>query len=547
MGIPHYFHVITKNYPNVLHTVKPTPCDHYFLDFNGLIHHAAHELIHNAVNKDVDMITFEKQIVDDCWKYLMHCVEIAKPSSMVHICIDGVAPVAKMNQQRKRRFLSIFQKTMNNVCDTWDTNAISPGTEFMARLKSIISSKIRDTPSKCIFFLSGADEPGEGEHKIMARIASLRKTENIYIYGLDADLIMLSLISHHPHIYLMREPQHTSQQVNVNNTVDGFVYLDIHSLRIALIQELRMSYNWPLSDDCLNDPYCDDAKNCIETYIVMCFLLGNDFLPHIPTLSLKKNGHTCVLNAAADAWKTYNSPCVENGVIHAAFIGYVLDILKNDETTILLQMNQEYYKKRPFASQEAALDKTFCWPIQDANKDQLAEVIRTMQNPENTWRSMYYKYMFYSKLHDTQIIVDSSNSYIQGIYWTYAYYKRMPKDSMWYYPYGYSPTLFDVSNNINASINLWDSILHKWKETGTCQGFVDPIIQLLSILPFESRALLPFHTQKIFDDPKYGCAHMFPQKYPIQTYLKTHLWECSPVLPPLDILRLKYGISLISI
>ena len=45
------------------------------------------------------------------------------------------------------------------------------------------------------------------------------------------------------------------------------------------------------------------------------------------------------------------------------------------------------------------------------------------------------------------------------------------------------------------------------------------------------------------DNTNYGAVHLFPRIYKIQTYLKTHLWECTPVLPPLDIELIKLCIS----
>ena len=160
--------------------------------------------------------------------------------------------------------------------------------------------------------------------------------------------------------------------------------------------------------------------------------------------------------------------------------------------------------------------------------------------------------------------------FIKGIYWVYSYYKRLPKDPYWVYPYNYSPTVLDLSNYLQGSVTKWNvyqdtfankpasistnpyvtnssysavkqnsttHTTHTTHSTNTTHSkeFVSSIVQLLSILPPESVELLPTSYQKFMIDPVYGCTHLFPRTYPIQTYLKTHLWECTPVLPQLDI------------
>jgi 5'-3' exoribonuclease 1 len=141
----------------------------------------------------------------------------------------GVAPRAKMNQQRQRRYRSAAEAEslkqsmikkgdfIPDDKDIFDSNAISPGTEFMAKLsehlKYLVQKKM-ETDLKwrnCKVILSGHDVPGEGEHKIMEFVRG-RKSQPNYnpnevhcLYGLDADLIMLGLSVHEPHFILLRE------------------------------------------------------------------------------------------------------------------------------------------------------------------------------------------------------------------------------------------------------------------------------------------------------------------------------------------------------
>ena len=83
-------------------------------------------------------------------EYITHLVDYVKPKKGVFIAIDGVAPVAKIKQQRSRRFKSIHDKELydkirkkhNKPIPTfWNNSAITPGTVFMEKLhyKIIIS------------------------------------------------------------------------------------------------------------------------------------------------------------------------------------------------------------------------------------------------------------------------------------------------------------------------------------------------------------------------------------------------------------------------
>jgi len=116
MGIPFYYSDLIKKYPDIIQ--NPKNVNILFFDYNGLIHPIAHETICKGKSED--------EFFHLLWKKTLDLVEIIKPTKYI-INIDGVAPLAKINQQRKRRYISATNKS-------WDTNAITCGTPFMDSL-----------------------------------------------------------------------------------------------------------------------------------------------------------------------------------------------------------------------------------------------------------------------------------------------------------------------------------------------------------------------------------------------------------------------------
>jgi 5'-3' exonuclease len=180
------------------------------------------------------------------------------PDECIYIAFDGVAPVAKLEQQRSRRYKSLYQNTITRSIftdiktDPWNTTAITPGTAFMQKVNEHIKKKFHNPDVyhvKQIIF-SGSDEYGEGEHKIFEHIRQFpefHKDTNTVIYGLDADLIMLSM-NHLPistHIFLFRETPHFIQSIHSELEPNASYMLDIPELAKTIT--LDMNHNKKLT------------------------------------------------------------------------------------------------------------------------------------------------------------------------------------------------------------------------------------------------------------------------------------------------------------
>ena len=293
MGIPNYFIHIVRNHNSIIKKYKSNymKINNLYLDSNSIIY--------DAVNNIKLTNNYENLIINWVYNKILFYINIIKPSNKIYIAFDGVAPVAKLEQQRNRRYKNWYVKNyINNYGsdydkekfdDKWDTKAITPGTEFMNNLNKKIKFyfdnnfyndyKLND---KLEVIISTSDDPGEGEHKIFKYI---RNNENYHkdtktiIYGLDADLIMLSLLHTNisKNIYLFRETPYFINSIDDTLLPNENYLLDIYQFTQIIIESMI--------ENKINNDY-----DYIKDYVFMCFLLGNDFMPHFPAINIRTDG-----------------------------------------------------------------------------------------------------------------------------------------------------------------------------------------------------------------------------------------------------------------
>jgi len=500
MGIPFYFYTLTKTYENIVSCTIPCNPDIYCLDFNGVIHPLCAKIIAESTTVN------EGTIIEKLYEKVIEDIKDFKPRKTL-ICVDGVVPMAKMIQQRKRRYLSAYRNKIDNVDVKWDTNCITPGTNFMKLLNTYFKKQVRYNSTSSTIIFSGSDDHGEGEHKIFTLLKSEDDDSSVIINGLDADLIILSLMSHRKNIYLMRESE--------SNT-----YVNIENLRKAIIQELNKKWKIPI----IPDIYSNEANDVIESYCVMCSLLGNDFIPHPLTLNLKSNGLEKLISCTGTTYATYGL-LVNDSTINYSALSDILQQLAKNEDREIFEETERYLKRTSHSSIPSEYYAL-------KNKDPIAKKI---YENISKWHQTYYKTIFHTNITiDSSVISNVCECFITGIYWTYSYYKKRPYDNTWHYPYVYPPSMKDIANYTLGN----DMPVMK---DNTVEFTTN--MQLMIVLPIESKHLLLEKYQKMMDNQIMGLYHLYPRSYNIHTYLKTHLWECTPVLPTINIDHIRKHIS----
>ncbi|KAG5448492.1 5'-3' exoribonuclease 1 [Clonorchis sinensis] len=294
MGVPKFFRWISARYPciNVVIQDDQVPIiDHFFLDMNGILHTCSHpEGSPNSMPEDV--------IFQNIKNYTQYLVQLIRPRKTLFLAVDGVAPRAKMTQQRARRFQSAQEarKTKADAqkrgqatsVELFDPCVISPGTEFMERLHNVLKEFVKEQANQneawkhVDIILSGHDCPGEGEHKIREYMSFKRHqpdycpNERYCIYGMDADLIFLGLTTHELNMCILRENVVKTKTCVAEQLPFCVTYLSV--LREYIDCEFEALKN--------SLPFPYDLERIVDDWIFMAFLLGNDFIPHIPNLHI---------------------------------------------------------------------------------------------------------------------------------------------------------------------------------------------------------------------------------------------------------------------
>ncbi|CAG8625889.1 4329_t:CDS:10, partial [Paraglomus occultum] len=334
----------------------------------------------------------DDEVLNEVVSYIEWLLSAVRPQKLLYLAIDGVAPRAKMNQQRSRRFLTAQESNGN----TWDTNCITPGTEFMTkladRLRCWIARNLTSNKSwEKAIILSDASVPGEGEHKIMNFIKAQTTPAKDFIYSVDGDLILLSLMQNEKHIDILRP-----------NQGKGLIILSANTLQ----QRLAKTPPFFRSKDAIND------------WVFLWCLVKNDYLPRLPTFEMAEVSFDKLI---AIWWKICGDECLtSNGTLNLTQF-----------ESLMKELTKEEGKRT----------------MQEAVGAQNYDGLRL---GEPGFKECYYEKHFGEKwtLEFSRKVVQA---YVQGLCWLLEYDHRGVCSWRWFYPFHYAPLASDFVNLVEIS------------------------------------------------------------------------------------------------
>lgn len=463
MGVPGLARWLSTTFPEYITAVemgkKYCKRDYVYIDGNAVLH-MTFQLVFGYGDNPTHKLNNPKHSRDEkillgffeTYNHFMKIADTIIPNKVLYIAMDGIVPIAKQIQQRKRRYSSV--KSVKRPDVQFSSNEITIGTDFMDMFDIFMKDKLKCHKKPFDIIYSSIYEKGEGEHKLMYYARNIYKNDiksSHAIWSPDGDIPMLIFGSNIDNFLWLREAQHARDNNNIYDM--NYIGSSLHA---------HMNRH-------------DNDTFTKRDFIFLGFLLGNDFLPKLDMFTIFYKGIKFLIDA------------------YSGITGYII----NEDNTInwntLLKLLEEIQKKECRLLRNKANSDRF---NEDSKPKLLLKYIDDNNFEFREYRIEYYKIKLgikYGMTHNNTIQCDTDiykiiHMYMKNLIWIYKYYTSGIPNFTYYYKYNYAPFVYDMVRAIRFLKNdkyNFDTIPYKC--TPLCQMFATLPIENFNIIPLSDK------------------------------------------------------------
>lgn len=535
MGIPTYFRYLFEKYSNTIIQIDNKPNNHsynyFFIDFNSICYNCYND--NPTVSKDLLM----KNIFD----YTLDLCKKVNPNKLLYISVDGPIPLAKIHQQRSRRYKAKQQDSFllssqaassaSSSSSASISHLIAPGTQFMCSLMQYFESRLDQITQNLqhhpqVIF-SSASKIGEGEHKIMLELRKrksriLSEDDTTAVFSPDNDLLSLLMLIDIPKLFLVRFIDSQMRRLfrlqplsSSSNRLKKLVYISIDEIssKFELEQQKKLNIEF-------------DKFSLLLDYNFILSICGNDFVQVVPYLRIKNDGLSKLLNIYLDILHKQESYLIDKDSfqVNKLFLLEFFNQLKKREHREWQELQKFIQSQR--TNPDTSIDEDTSLSLKQKKENKLSHLYMCnpshpyfdyynkdfmklesaiLSNDVKTFKQMYYSH-FLNQSNSQQIQREKKKmvvEYLSSLKFTLLYYNQNQTPSYeWFYRYRCPPLFSDVVYFLEKDIVDMNNIQFR-------KGKVySPLEQLLYILPRDSiQTLLPDTNELHFLMNKY-CKHI---------------------------------------
>lgn len=527
----------------------------FSMDLNASFHTVAAFVYRYGEYENYPPIPSKTSMFDTYLEYLTAYIEffirMIRPHTLI-LAVDGPIPLAKIQQQRSRRFAKFINLDIPQNDDKTDdlkidANCFTPGTEVMEAISIHIQKWIQTNQRQAQLNIYEENEEdkeddityiwpkriiysshlvqGEGEHKIAKILRNLQfenvkeSVKNHVIFGLDADLINIALLLNIKNIILLRESNSAKDYEDPRflNIVKSIIspYMPYNIFNLDLFRSSMLKYIKQQTNTDVN----------IADFVILTFFVGNDFLP--APVAMSGRYLSDILEALIKTINSYNEHSIKMSQKSQTsseikkWPGFITKSQSND-------IQIDYHRIRDFLFQLKHTE-TRLLRIEAGQQSRpeykgnpLHELVASYNDKHQIdvthFQNMYYNRIGFS---DATVLKSSCNTYLQGLNWMIAYYIGHSINFEYVYHFYYSPMISSIYDELNST-KMINNIAF-YNATRLFRSVpLTPFEQLVAVMPPQSANLLPLSLRHLLTDRDSDIRDILPHNVKVDVSGKFH-------------------------